>query len=165
VCVTRWWVGEPANETEKGFRRDAGSSAARTTKSAARCVGRRYRDEPDSEGHAFSKHLRRLGLQLRKEGSRRRNCGRANNNSLRHEAHAAFAAGCAGLLEQSFMPGERVSCIIFRRPTVCVTRWWAGRGNAILTEPTPSHANCQKRGDSHQSGARCVGRRADAKTP
>src|SRR5512134_1874746 len=24
------------------------------------------------------------------------------------------------------------------------TRWWAGRGNAILTEPTSSHANCLK---------------------
>ena len=28
--------------------------------------------------------------------------------------------------------------------TACVTRWWAGRGNVILTEPTPSHANCLK---------------------
>src|SRR6266498_4280110 len=30
------------------------------------------------------------------------------------------------------------------RLTVCVTRWWAGRDNAILTESTPSHRNCQK---------------------
>ncbi len=29
-------------------------------------------------------------------------------------------------------------------PTACVTRWWAGRGNATLTEPTPSHANGSK---------------------
>src|SRR5574341_351086 len=28
--------------------------------------------------------------------------------------------------------------------TVCVTRWWAGRDNAILPEPTSSHANCLK---------------------
>jgi len=31
-----------------------------------------------------------------------------------------------------------------RRPTVSVTRWWAGRDNATLTEPTSSHANCSK---------------------
>ena len=30
------------------------------------------------------------------------------------------------------------------RLTVCVTRWWAGRDNAILTEPTSSHAKCLK---------------------
>ncbi len=29
-------------------------------------------------------------------------------------------------------------------PTACVTRWWAGRDNAILTEPTSSRANCLK---------------------
>src|SRR5512138_3184425 len=29
-------------------------------------------------------------------------------------------------------------------PTVCVTCGWAGRGNATLPEPTPSHANCLK---------------------
>jgi hypothetical protein len=29
-------------------------------------------------------------------------------------------------------------------PTVGVTRWWAGRDNAILPELTPSHANCLK---------------------
>jgi len=29
-------------------------------------------------------------------------------------------------------------------PTVCVTRWWAGRDNAILSEPTPSHTKCLK---------------------
>ena len=27
---------------------------------------------------------------------------------------------------------------------MCVTRWWAGRDNAILTEPTLSHANSPK---------------------
>jgi hypothetical protein len=31
-----------------------------------------------------------------------------------------------------------------QRPTACVTRGWAGRDNAILTEPTSSHANCLK---------------------
>jgi hypothetical protein len=30
------------------------------------------------------------------------------------------------------------------RPTVCVTRGWAGRDNAILPEPAPSHAKCLK---------------------
>ena len=33
-----------------------------------------------------------------------------------------------------------------------------GRENAALPEPTASHANAQKRADSHQSGARCVRR-------
>ena len=28
--------------------------------------------------------------------------------------------------------------------TACVTRWWAGRDNAALTEPTSSHVNCLK---------------------
>ena len=28
--------------------------------------------------------------------------------------------------------------------TVSVTRWWGGRDNAILSEPTSSHANCLK---------------------
>ena len=30
------------------------------------------------------------------------------------------------------------------RLTACVTRWWAGRDNAILTESTSSHATCLK---------------------
>jgi len=35
---------------------------------------------------------------------------------------------------------------MFRREglTVCVTRWWAGRGNATLTELTSSRENCLK---------------------
>jgi len=31
-----------------------------------------------------------------------------------------------------------------RHPTACVTRGWAGRDNATLPEPAPSHANCLK---------------------
>ena len=31
-----------------------------------------------------------------------------------------------------------------KRPTASVTRGWAGRDNAILTEPAPSHTNCLK---------------------
>jgi len=30
------------------------------------------------------------------------------------------------------------------RLTACVTRWWVGRDNAALTEPTSSRANCLK---------------------
>src|SRR4030095_15294684 len=41
------------------------------------------------------------------------------------------------------------------------TRWWAGRDNAILSEPTSSHANCLKtrREASHHAspGALCRG--------
>ena len=33
-------------------------------------------------------------------------------------------------------PFTRRNCL-----TVSVTRWWAGRGNAALTEPTSSHKN------------------------
>src|SRR6266498_3181321 len=43
------------------------------------------------------------------------------------------------------------------RLTVCVTRWWVGQDNATLTEPASSQKTAQKRADSHQSGARCVG--------
>jgi hypothetical protein len=35
-------------------------------------------------------------------------------------------------------------------------RWWMGRDNTTLTEPTPSHARHLKGADSHQSSARCV---------
>jgi len=44
------------------------------------------------------------------------------------------------------------------RLTVCVTRWWVGRDNAILAEPTSSQEKCLKtrREASHQSGARLV---------
>ena len=38
------------------------------------------------------------------------------------------------------LPQKRTAC----RLTVSVTRGWAGRENAALTEPTSSHANCQK---------------------
>jgi hypothetical protein len=44
--------------------------------------------------------------------------------------------------------------------TAGVTRWWGGRDSAALTEPASSHENAQKRGDSHQSGARRVRRNA-----
>src|SRR5215207_8189483 len=38
-----------------------------------------------------------------------------------------------------------LSCaLVSMRPTACVTRWWARRDNAILPEPTSSHANCPK---------------------
>jgi len=40
------------------------------------------------------------------------------------------------------------SILLFRsfvkRPTAGVTRWWVGRDNAALAEPTSSHANCLK---------------------
>ena len=54
------------------------------------------------------------------------------------------ARGVRCQLEPDFMPCERSSCIFSRRPTVCVTRWWVGRDNATLTEPTSSHAKCLK---------------------
>ena len=34
--------------------------------------------------------------------------------------------------------------LAIERLTVCVTRWWAGGNNAILTEPTSSQENCLK---------------------
>jgi len=34
--------------------------------------------------------------------------------------------------------------LLFKRPTVGVTRWWAGRDHAALTELTSSHTNCLK---------------------
>lgn len=40
---------------------------------------------------------------------------------------------------------------------VSVTRGWAGRDHAILPEPASSQKPAQKRGESHPSGARCVG--------
>ena len=44
------------------------------------------------------------------------------------------------------------------RPTAAVSRWWAGRGNATLPEPTSIREKCLKRAESHQSGACCVRR-------
>src|SRR6185503_19504750 len=44
------------------------------------------------------------------------------------------------------LPYKFLECV--KRLTVCVMPlqgyWWAGRGDAILTEPTPSHTNCLK---------------------
>src|SRR5215210_4810182 len=37
-----------------------------------------------------------------------------------------------------------MSVVAFCRPTARVTRWWAGRDDAILAGTTPSHANCLK---------------------
>ncbi len=54
------------------------------------------------------------------------------------------ARGVRCQLEPDHMPCERSSCFVFRRPTASVTRWWVGRDNAILTEPTSSHTNCLK---------------------
>jgi hypothetical protein len=43
-----------------------------------------------------------------------------------------------------FLVVIRPLMFLTKRLTVCVTRWWAGRGNAILTETTSSRANCLK---------------------
>ena len=46
------------------------------------------RNELDHDEHDSVKHLRRMGLQRRQEGSMRRKCGRANKEELRRKAHA-----------------------------------------------------------------------------
>ena len=48
---------------------------------------------------------------------------------------------------QNSIPNENKKAGIdleFVRLTAGVTLWWAGRGNVVLTEPAPSHANCPK---------------------
>ncbi len=44
------------------------------------------------------------------------------------------------------------------RPTDCVTCGWAEGGQAVLPEPAFSQNPAKKRGESHPSGARGVGR-------
>ena len=63
MSVTRWWVGEPTVETEETFRLDSSIFAVRTTKSTARIVGRRYRDELAYNEHDAVKHLRQHGFE------------------------------------------------------------------------------------------------------
>src|SRR3990172_10651272 len=45
------------------------------------------------------------------------------------------------LLKMTFLHSQRFFCIAL---TVCVTRWWVGRENASLAEPTSSHETCLK---------------------
>src|SRR6185503_7142637 len=40
------------------------------------------------------------------------------------------------------MNQNKTFCV--KRPTVCVTRWWAGRDNAILPESASSRVKCLK---------------------
>jgi hypothetical protein len=100
------------------------------------------------------KHLRQHGFE-----SPEKSCAAIADEQrkglLRHEAHAvqkdnlAFfsyscGTGCA-LLTRAILHGiHGIQQYSTRRPTAGVTRWWAGRDNATLTEPTPSHANCLK---------------------
>ncbi len=42
--------------------------------------------------------------------------------------------------------------------TACVTRGWAGRDKPFWRNQLQATPTAQKRGDSHPSGARCVGR-------
>jgi hypothetical protein len=60
-----------------------------------------------------------------------------------HIVHRA-ARGVRCQLEPDSMPCKRYLCLSSRRPTAGVTRWWVGRENAILSESTPSHAECSK---------------------
>ena len=53
-------------------------------------LGGDERNELDRDEHDSAKHLRRMGLQRRQEGSMRRKCGRAKSNKLHHEAHAVL---------------------------------------------------------------------------
>src|SRR5687768_2603514 len=56
-------------------------------------------------------------------------------------------AATTGRHEKANDPQESKSfhfVILTSRLTVGVTRWWAGRDNAALPEPTSSHANCLK---------------------
>ncbi len=53
-------------------------------------LGGDERNEQDCDEHDSIKHLRRMGLQPRQEGSMRRKGGRANKDELRHEAHAVL---------------------------------------------------------------------------
>ena len=57
--------------------------------------------------------------------------------------------------------------MIAKRPTVCVTRWWAGVDSAWEQEKLEVRKILENGADSHTSGARFVGRMglevADAK--
>ena len=67
---------------------------------------------------------------------------------------------------ESILLGTHKNHLFFGSLTGAVigTRWWAGRDNAILTEPAPSHTNCLKTRrlppavpePVEGSGARCV---------
>ena len=48
------------------------------------------------------------------------------------------------------------------RLTACVSRKWAGRENAWKRDSAEALKTAKKRGDSHSSAARCVGRKVSA---
>jgi len=48
--------------------------------------------------------------------------------------------------------------LLFQRPTVCVTRVWAGVDNVWEQEKLEARKMLENAAESHTSGARCVGR-------
>jgi hypothetical protein len=46
---------------------------------------------------------------------------------------------------------------MFVRPTVCVSRWWAGVDSALGQKKLEARKKPVSRGESHQSAARFVG--------
>src|SRR5215216_4898140 len=59
----------------------------------------------------------------------------SNQKNKRTVVYFRFFTSC--VFHSSF-----VDC--YNRPTVCVTRWWVGRDNDIVSEPVSSHATCLK---------------------
>ena len=122
--------------------------------SGARIVGRRYRGELDSHEHDSVQHLRQPGFERARE-TRRSKCGRANRDSLRHEAHAVLkitwqtfcfhvARGVRANWSNSTRPASELT-VLFPAPNgLALPGGWAGRDNASLTEPTSSHENASK---------------------
>jgi hypothetical protein len=48
----------------------------------------------------------------------------------------SFASACSAMMRQDVIYNDILS------PTACVTRGWAGRDGATLTESVSSHTNC-----------------------
>ncbi len=57
---------------------------------------------------------------------------------------AAIENSSFAMVKQPYVLAPKSLPILAKHPTACVTRWWAGRENATLPEPTPSHTNCLK---------------------
>ncbi len=134
----RWGAGTAKPSTEK--RAEAGKTPKKCADSPA----------SSARGVRCGDWIRTRPLNILPRSSR----GRAR------KGFALSRSSRRALFEPDFSRGFE-SLILFLCPhlTVCVTRGWAGGGGAVLLEPTSSQQTAEKRGDSHPSGARCVGRR------
>jgi len=110
-----------------------------------------WQDFWTSQNEAFAAH-RNMPMDIQQD--LRRNCGRAREQTYQPRSTRRAVCGVCGLFRGilTMQSSCKRATLTFRfhaqaqrdiefgfvHPTVCVTRWWVGRENAILMEPTSS---------------------------